>query len=379
VIILAWRVGATLTMRPSMRRLLEFVTLLAPSLACSLQPHKGIQISAIDQTSSRGRLSSNSVRLQLSKPGISTQVVLDFATGALTRHDDTLEFMPTVDGFVETASGTFDPLISTANVSWASSGAASVVLPNASAAIWWYSGVHQKLFFAYRTATASRVAACTPVATGGTISTANAACVHADAEGSHSFDFYESGAAQVWEGEGLVALPVPCCICISWDYYSFGLTGMSNALGGALRPSLAWISPLSSLGPKHFDTGREEVWATDGADTGYADALLVTRYRYATRQSASVSLSDTDLAAAFGDEGKPRRRWLRLLLPLGALAVVVAVVATFCVHRRRRSFATHTATTKGLPPEAPMVQGIAIASASEASKPIYVPPSQPAC
>ena len=93
-----------------------------------------------------------------------------------------------------------------------------------------------------------------------------------------------------------------------------------------------------------------------------------------------MSLSDTDLAAAFGDEGKPRRRWLRLLLPLGALAVVVAVVATFCVHRRRRSFATHTATTKGLPPEAPMVQGIAIASASEASsKPIYVPPSQPAC
>merc|ERR1711861_77131 len=107
--------------------------------ACSLAPPKGYGIANIDQTSSEGSLGPNHVRLLFDKfdddgnTVAQEQAIFDASSGRLVPHDNTMDWMPTLWGYVTTAPGAFNPTTQSVTVTISGS-SATFVLPNASAA-----------------------------------------------------------------------------------------------------------------------------------------------------------------------------------------------------------------------------------------------------
>ena len=233
-----------------MRTLLgaTIVTLIA---ACSLIEPKGIGISAIDQTYSLGSIGSNRVRLRLSDYSDGTeqrsaQVILDFASKTLERHDDFMEWQPTLTGYVTDSA--FGQIVvgSGVNVSWPGRQFVLFALPDVMFAFWWHSAALDRIFIVYQNASTIdyMVAACT----------SDGACVQGTAPVQPGL--LDSGhLVEVWDEERLVALPLMCCVCITAEYYTFELADDG-------RPVLISVPPLATLGPVWYDTASNEVWTS---------------------------------------------------------------------------------------------------------------------
>ena len=301
------------------------LVLAQPGRTCSLQNEKGVSIAAIDQTSSFGSIGANRVRLRLidwqdSKPRRSAQAILDFATGTLEPHDNTMEWQPTVIAYEETANGAVVPGVGV-NASWTGSDGvarrAVLPLPNVTEAWWWYSAAFDRVIVVHRDSAEFHLAACT----------AAGACTHARDWSGHGGNVFDpTRAATAWDAEALVGLPLMCCVCITASYYTFGLAADGS-------PQLTAVSALDTLGPSWYDPAADEVWTAPLQYTGYQPTLEVTRTNYATGTSETRALPAARVEALFPSAGLAG--WAIALIVLGVLLVVGALAALGWRTRRR--------------------------------------------
>jgi len=299
---------------------------VAQASACSLLPGKGYSIGNIDQTSSDGSIGPNRVRLLFVKfdgdgnAVAQEQAIFDASNGSLEPHDSTMEWMPTLWGYDDrSAPGAFDLSTHAVTVTILG-GTATFVLPNASAAIWWYSSSLQRVLFVYGSSlsTFDHVASCT----------VNGTCVHSIAPPGIGYLDASRPQAMVWDEEGLVGFPLQCCVCLSWEYYTFHL----NAEGA---PVLAPVPPLNQLRVDWYDTGADEVWASGSAYTGYGDALTVERYSYARHQLEIFEIPTASVEQLFGKD--ELEGWVMAVIVIASVLSVGLVAAlVWLVCRKRR-------------------------------------------
>lgn len=304
------------------------LALLGHASACSLSRGKGYGISNIDQTSSEGTSKHALVRLLFDKFDddgntiAQEQAIFDTSTGSLEPHDNTMEWMPTMWGYDDhSAPGAFNLTTQSVTVTiWGSS--ATFVLPNASAAIWWYSVSLQRILFVYGglstfdLSTFDRVASCTLDGT----------CVHSMAPPGIGYLDTSRPQAMVWDEEGLVGLPLMCCVCISWEYHTFNLTA-----DGALE--LMPVPPLNMMGVAWYDTAADEVWASRSAYTGYGDTLTVERYSYAHHQLETFEVPTVRVEQLFGGQAQG---WVVAVIATASVLGVGLVVALGWLACKRR-------------------------------------------
>lgn len=215
------------------------------------------------------------VRLQLTefsedKKAEEVQVLLDFSSGALTRHaEQGEEFTPRVLPFAPPSTGITMPS-----------------LPNTTIKAWWHSPSLDRTFAVYSTADSfdAQLAICG----------ADGAC------SSHhlppEFGGIDTGAAQVWDEEHLVQLRLQCCVCSTHLYVSFNATTITP---------LYSRDEAYSLGAAAWDDAQDAVFVATAASTRSSDepqALVVRRYAWAsdgTQATTDVVLAPADVEAFF--------------------------------------------------------------------------------
>lgn len=323
--------------------------LITYARGCSLRPPKGWTVGDIGLDSDNGRLPAGSVRLGLLNwNGDGTfrreaQVIVDFATGAVAPHDDTLEFMSQMDDFsTDTALGALEAG-GRANVSWGAggirgggygatgNGTFSLRSDAAGPSMWWYSESLATLFAVYEKNDANRslaLAACS-ITTG--------ACTYGPAPANSGYAYAwvsptsSYSGVRAWDDERLVGLPLVCCVCISFEYYTYELLADGT-------PALREVPALNALGAIVYDPSSNEVWEASGSTSDeYEDALTLQRYNYATHQAASVALPGTRVRAAVGDSGGGGLATGVVVLIVVVAVLVVAVLGTGVALRARRN------------------------------------------
>jgi len=314
------------------------------AVACSLMQPDGVGIERIDQTYSEGSIGPDRVRLELvdyGKGGVAKrtrQAIFDFGTGSLEPHSDSMEWMPAVLPFASyDAGGTFAGGV--ANVSWPSGGVRVLcALPNATSAMWFFSATLDRMLFVYSTGGGygeHRLAACS----------ADGMCVHGPAPSTLGVLDPSSSSIEVWDDQGLVGLPLLCCVCISHAYYTFPLQ-----LSATEAPTLTPVGPLNTIGPSWIDAVTGEVWGAGGGYTGHADSLTVTRYNYRTHTTASMELTSEELDRFFddGESGALSARVIVLIVAVAVVALAGALLALFkCQGKQCSQPAPQTPPPKG--------------------------------
>ena len=310
--------------------------------ACSLLVSDSTTISRIGQNPEQG---TNRVRLgfttfQGGMPAQRADGILSTMPGStygiLHRYDGLMEWFPTIAGYVETANGTFDATTGTATLSFPGQAANSMLtqpfhLPNATYATWFYSARVDYVFIVYTTTfSETRQATCQP----------SGSCVHSTFSGSSSYvQDTRSGPAPVWDSEGLVQLPLACCLCRSHEHYEFRLQG---------ELSLQAIDALdTSLGVAHYNLAEREIWASRGDFTEFGD-LVVTRVRYGQHgspQSTQFRIQPAQVEAIFGvsspyvgaSDGSLPAWAVGVLAAIGSVVATAGIVILVCSLYRRPS------------------------------------------
>lgn len=247
---------------------LFLASLIASVRACSYAPTSGFAITNAAMQDGRLRLELTDMGNEdSSQSGESTQALLDYDTGTLTRFDEqNLEFMPVLLPFEYQTD---------APSSW-------FRLNNTVVVARWYSASLRREFVLYQAADAFndlQLAICEVPGTACELSLP-----------MPSIGMLEAGRApEVWDDIGVVSLRLQCCMCATNVYVKYNATSLTV---------LYDHDENYSLGATVWDPANDAVFVAQAFATGVgADArpLEIRRYDYATLTTSTVSLSTEQL------------------------------------------------------------------------------------
>jgi hypothetical protein len=322
----------------------------------------GWKIFEMSLNGDQGALPSGQVRLELSNLdnegnfARTVQAVLDATSGTLVSHDDSMEFMPMITGWLSNTAeyppagdGTYIYWLTDgqANISWAgpdeyisgsgsgTEGSGTFTIPGATHAVWWYSHHFDRLFAVFKNASeALGLAACV---------NATGECeTSAAPEINWRLEFNpDMGSTRIMDNEKLVSLPLECCVCKSFETFTYTLDANGRL---QLSPVVPVNEALSNNGVTLYDTEANEVWVGWGDTGAECDGeITVTRYDYASGQtSASIAIGASTIASAVGGSstcggGGGLPGWASAVIGVGAAAVVgISVAVGLQCHRAKK-------------------------------------------
>jgi len=303
---------------------LAALILIDGATACSVVLASGWSITEMARTDQSGALSSGLLRTEMinwktssdgSTSAMSTvNALLDISTGSITSDSNTDYYLPGgtyqtcknpnfiggTANYGKTPTGARVGTLTNGmvNVSWAEPGAYitgsgsgtegtnTFTIPGATEATWWYSHTLDRLLAVYMDSSyVLGLAACI---------NATGQCLTSAAPTLNAVEFNpEIGSVRVLDDESLVEIPLPCCLCSSYDTFIFSLAG-----DGKLQ-----LSPALTSGGC-YDVDADEVWVAQGiTGANCDDTITVSQNNYATGQTvASMTISAAELFAVFGGE-----------------------------------------------------------------------------
>jgi len=151
----------------------------------------------------------------------------------------------------------------------------------------------------------------------------NVSCAAPVALDGFSGHFDRGRQAEVYDGWGLVRLPLQCCVCTSWDYYLFNASALTA------------VRLLNTIAPATFEPATGNVYSVSNP---YGQGVFVfDSFNLGSHGTTSSSFSEDLMRIGAGAGGNSSG----LSTTSTVLAVVAAVVcvlacAIVAVYARRR-------------------------------------------